>query len=431
MANAFSNIGAVPGMLSNTKGQTAASNVIFGNKPAIQQLPAIPTPPTSNAPVKSQVIQNADGSKHTTIYDNTSKTPAVLGGGKTSADTVANQETGTQTTPQQIDTKPDITYPGMIGGAVTAAQGALPIGQQAKDIATKYSRLIGQEQQNLAGQLGGIETSGTTLQTALGREGVLNRTSLARQQALAQQQQGELEGVGKQLTAQQQAQQGLTNVAGLTPEALRYGGAMGGTLSPNVQAQNYANDVISGKRTLADAQSAMGLYGTAGQTFLNNAIKTLQPDFNFAQATTLAAQQGSIIPAYTYAKTALGNLQTAVGNLATGQNTNIPIINAITQGFSTTFGVGSEGVRNYRAALEESRNALQKVLASVQGGTPTDYVGQSHTVLPDNATPNDIQAAINTLDTLGKSKVDIYSKPGGTQMIPAKTTTPTTSNTVW
>jgi hypothetical protein len=40
------------------------------------------------------------------------------------------------------------------------------------------------------------------------------------------------------------------------------------------------------------------------------------------------------------------------------------------------------------------------------------FTGQAHAAIPDDATPNDIKAAISSLETLGKSKVDIYSKPG-------------------
>lgn len=181
---------------------------------------------------------------------------------------------------------------------------------------------------------------------------------------------------------------------------------MGGLTSA---VSSVAEKVKNGQMSYSDALNSLGGYGQAGVNELN---KQLPSGFNVAQSNALAGQQGTIVPAFNYAKTALSNLQASVGQLGVGQGTNIPAVNSISDWLSQKTGIGSEQTRAYKAAIAEARNAIQSVLASVRGGTPTDYVSQSMALLPDNATPNDIQAAISTLDTLGSSKVGIYSNPG-------------------
>jgi len=224
-----------------------------------------------------------------------------------------------------------------------------------------------------------------------------------------------LQGQGQQLGALQNAA-GLAQpqLAGYNQQAFNPvtgqfgGGGTGGSLDSALQS------VISGLQnhtmSYADAQAALSGYGQGGMNALTDwATKN---NFNITQSNTLAGQQGSIGPAFDYAKTAMSNLETAVQGLGSLQSTNVPIINQLANLASGASGVNSQALQAYRGAIAEARSAIQKVLASVQGGTPTDYVGQSNALLPDDATPAQIAAAKSTLDTLGTAKQNIYGNPG-------------------
>lgn len=222
-------------------------------------------------------------------------------------------------------------------------------------------------------------------------------------------------------TAQQISQQGLLGAGSLaapiqTPYSSQVldpttGLPVGGGASGNLQeaVNSVVQKLQSGQMTYADATSALSGYGQGG---INALQQALPQGFSVAQSNTLASQQGSIKPAYDYAQAAMKNLQNTIAGLGSFQATNIPILNSITQGASQITGVNSQAVQAFKAAIAEARGAIQKVLAATQGGTPTDYVGQSNALLPDNATPNQIQAAMDTLTSLGESKVGIYGNPG-------------------
>lgn len=395
--------------------------------------PPAPSPITAQAvhpgmipstPVKS--ITAPDGSKtdfHAPPKETTGTTPGVLkpvvNDYKDQPSSISADQTPSSATQPNVSaptsTPPDTTYPGMIGGAVSAAQGNQAIGQSAKDIANKYSGLISNEQQNLAGQLGGIETSGTTLQTALGREGVLNRTSLARQQALGTQMGNELQGTGQQLTAQQQQQSGMVNAAGLTPNALRYGGAAGGTMNPIQAIPTYAQDVVKGRMTIDQANAALG--GDIGMTTaLRNEIQKTNPDFNFTQsaasAKTLAEGQ-TLETASKPAIFALDQLQNAYSNLGPASSSNVPFFSNLAQNWAMQTGIGRDQVSSYLGALNEARSKISGVLSSIIG---VDQAGrQANTLLPDGMTPSEVPAKIQAAKEYLANQVESYKGSGATQ----------------
>lgn len=184
-------------------------------------------------------------------------------------------------------------------------------------------------------------------------------------------------------------------------------------LNMGSQASNYAQDVIGGKRSYTDAVDGMALYGNAGKVILDSVIRAAKPDFNFAQANTLAAQQGSIGPNLEYAKAALDNLKTASSNLSIwGQNSNVPILGGLANWFSMQSGLGKQQTSTKAGAVGEAQQAIASVLAAIKGGTPTEYGSQAKALLPDNPTPADIAAAAANLTALGDTKQGIYGTPG-------------------
>ncbi len=392
------------------------------------------TQPKASTPVKKTTVNNPDGSSQTTEYHAPEPTQGFTEASKTQ-------------TP---------TYPGLVTSlaqnsltqsplAATAGKALLnapsqndTIAQRAEDTRNDYAGKIAKVGQLGAGAVAGDMSTGTDV-VGEGNAAIASQSASQRMQALASDEQQNLAALNPELAAQSQAQSaltsagsigntaqaqlqsGLTSAAGATaPVQLPYsnqlvtpttGQPVNGGLTGNLQdsVAQITQRIQNGQMSYDQGVQALSGYGQGG---VNALQQSLGPNFNVAQSNALAGQQGTIGPAYTYAKTALTNLQNAVAGLSGPQSTNIPIINAITQGLSTTFGVGSEGVQAYKGALAEARSAIQKVLASVQGGTPTDYVGQSNALLPDNATPAQIAAASKTLDTLGQAKVDIYGNPG-------------------
>lgn len=306
----------------------------------------------------------------------------------------------------------------MITGLANQSQqpGAAYTTQQEE--ANRINAQTEEAKKQFAQQTNDINTSGTWTSRALGEQGQANIQNAAVLSALGSQYQGATNQLSAANTQQGLQQSALTSAIGANaPQFPSYASQVYSPSSGFLQGGNTLSDAVStvvqrvqsGQMSYADATAALSGYGQGGVNALQQA---LGPNFNVAQSNTLSAQQGSIGPALQYANTAIANLKNSLGGLMTGQNTNMPIINQITQGISTTFGYGSQGVQNYKAAIAEARNAIQSVLASVRGGTPTDYVGQSNSLLPDNATPNQIAAAEETLKTLGNAKASIYQNPG-------------------
>jgi hypothetical protein len=220
-------------------------------------------------------------------------------------------------------------------------------------------------------------------------------------------------------TGQQQAQQsGLSSAAGFAQPQLAgfnqqafnplTGQFQGGTNLQDVVG-NVAQRVQSGNMTYQDAQNALSGYGQAGQNALLQALGT---NFNIAQSNTLSAQQGSIGPNYQLADAAITNLENAVKNLNPLQSTNIPLVNAGANFLSNQTGFGGQQTREFTQAVQSARNAYAALLASVKGGTPTDYSGQAMAEVPDNPTPNDIAALRHSFEVLGQARKDIFGNPG-------------------
>ena len=185
------------------------------------------------------------------------------------------------------------------------------------------------------------------------------------------------------------------------------GGATNGSLQDAVK--NVVSKLTAGQMSYSDAVSALSGYGQGG---INALQQSLPQGFNIAQSNVLAGQQGSIGVNYQLAEAALKNVESLVGELNPSQRTNIPGVNALTQGFSTLTGIGSEQTRAVTGAVQSLRNAYASLLASSKGGTPTDYSGQALAEIPDQPTPNDLKAIRHNFEVLGKARADILGNPG-------------------
>lgn len=261
-------------------------------------------------------------------------------------------------------------------------------------------------------------TPGSNLTLASGQQGLLNQrflsSSEAAQGAVNQQQ----TAISNALTATGQQQGALQSAAGLVqPQLAGYNqqgfnpltGAFSGGGDLNSVVSQVAQKVSAGQMTYNDALTALSGYGQGG---INALQQALPAGFNVAQSNTLGALQGQVGPAYQFADEALKNVETLMSQLPGLQNTNIPGVNAVTKGFSTVTGIGSEATRAVTGAVQTLRNAYASLLASAKGGTPTDYSGQAQAEIPANPTPNDIAAIRANFQKLGGVRKDIYGNPG-------------------
>lgn len=310
-----------------------------------------------------------------------------------------------QATPVQNSTPNQNTYGGLISLLTSKATDTSNIdkaNQALLDLRKRY-----------ATEVGNIESQPIPLQFQQGRTQVLGR-QFATQESAAQQ------ALNNEITARGQTLNALGSAAGLAaPVQLPYSnqyvdpatgqtiGSTGGSLDTAVQ--NVASKLRSGQMTYSDALQALSGYGQGGVNALQQA---LPEGFNIAQSNTLGGQQGSINVNYQLADTALKNVENIMTQLMGGQTTNIPLINKGVNWLSTQFGIGSEQTRAMTGAVQSLRNAYASLLASAKGGTPTDYSSQAIAEIPNEPTPNDIQAIRHNFEVLGKARANILGNPG-------------------
>lgn len=337
---------------------------------------------------------------------------------------------------------PSNNQTGILQSIKDTASGFAPIGAEAKRISDMYAAEIARVGGLGAGAVAGALSTGTDV-VGSGNAAIASQSASSRMSALSAAQQAALEGTGQQLTAQtgqagafgtalggantQQAQQlsGLGSAAGFAqPQLAGIDSQMyynplqagqqqgGGSGASQQQAFNYAQEVASGRRSYDDAVQAMGLYGPVGKQVLDSVIRQQNPDFNFAQAQSLANQQGEIGPKYQFALDALTNVEGALNQLGGAQKTGVPLWNQFANFASLQTGVGGEKSRQYIGAVQSLRNAYAALLASAKGGLPTDYSAQAIAEVPDMPTPNDIKAIRHNLETLGAIRQNIYGNPG-------------------
>lgn len=413
--------------------------------------PPVHTPPATTQPIASHTTTDAGGNSTTIKYVDPTKTTATTGqlvtppptfGGivgnlANQGNSQANQNTNTATT-----------------GLLNSGNANTAIGQSAADIAKSYGQQIADVTNAGAGGVANALSGGGSSVVGQGLAQIASNSASSRITGLSQAENAALAGTGQQLTAQGQTQSGLASAGGLSttqqgqaqsaltsagqlaqPTQLPYssqlvspvsgqsvGSGTGTSSSLNDAVANVTQQLQNSKIGYDDAKAQLAGYGQGGL----NALSQWATDnnFNIAQSNTLAAQQGAITPNLNYANAALDNLSNAMSNLSVwGQNSNIPILGGIANWFSSASGIGKTQTSTKAGAVGEAQQAIASVLASVKGGTPTDYGSQAKALLPDDPTPADVAAAKANLTALGQQKQSIYGNPG------QQTNTSTNSNT--
>lgn len=353
----------------------------------------------------------------------------------------------------------DYTAQGAAYGA-----GSIPIAAQARDIASqfgqKYAEIGQQGAKFQAGQL----TTGTS-PVAEGNAAVTARTTAAQQTALAQGEQAALQGIGYQLTGQQQAQAGANAAAGQaytgqglqqaalgtaasysqpsqnfpyvfdpltgTYKAPGVGGgtnAGGGlTYNPTTDAQTFAQQVINHQIPYQDALNALGYAGPAATALLQQAIVQGGGNLTQLQAQTgIQTAQEQQVQGYKSALQQGQNLQTQLKDLITtfGLNPNdLNVSNIALQKIATN--VSDPHYQQLSNYINEVANTYSQVLTP-PGGTSTDTTRAIATSMLDATAKG-----ASLVDTMKQLDNAAQAKIAGVQTItPSSSTTASSGGSV-
>lgn len=452
----------VPGPATTLPKAQTAPLAVQSATPAIPQTPApaIPNAPTQYSGTQhpgdagfSPIAPKAPAPTNTAEYDSNGNYIGTQMAGQT------NQQTAPQGT----------SFGGLLGAAVnqqnspynqsamgninqTAAYGAgnIGIGQQAQQIADNYGKQIANVGTQGAGFEGGQLTTGTS-PVASGNAAITAQTTAAEQQALATGEGAALQGIGYQLTGQNQAanasnaaagqsltgqgqvQGALQGAAGLAqPNQAAYGQTVfdpvtgqytdGGGLPANV-LQQYAQMAANGQYS-AIPSSITGNPVLSAQ--LNQAAAAINPNYNpinsAAQGaagasniqtagtagTNIAAQGASnAIQSYNSLNAANSTFDNqasqVLGVLSQGQlNGSIPDVNRAINQLGGK--LGSTQVQALSSSLTELGAAYTNLLSS-NGGTPTAQDQQALAALSPNSSAAQIATSIAQLKAAAQIKL--------------------------
>lgn len=336
--------------------------------------------------------------------------------------------------PQTFDPNQNGLYGALIAQLANRAQQPSPQYAQAQATYDQAAKDLAAIKDAEAKALGANAQSGADLSFQQGRASILGN-QFAQQEAVKT---GLMSAAGNVMgqanTQQQLQQQGLGTAIGATaPQQVGYnvqytnpvtGQPYGGVqMGSNLQGavSNVVEKLKSGQMTYNDALNALSGYGQGG---INALQQSLPPGFNIAQSNTLGATQGQVIPAITYANQALDAVSSAIQGLSIpGQGSNIPAINAAGNVLSSVTGIGATQTQTLSNFVNEARQAIMNALAAKGGGTPSAYESRARSILPDNPTPQEVDAAKQTMITLGTATQNIYGNPGQSNTQNAQSTT--------
>jgi hypothetical protein len=253
-----------------------------------------------------------------------------------------------------------------------------------------------------------------------GQAGIINRyyqTKIANAQAAVN---NILTARGQTITALGTAQGALTPITpGYNQQVISQmtGQSMqaGGTAGSLQDAVSRAVEMINSGTGFNDAAATLSGYGQGG---LNALMAALPAGFDITQSNAKASagaastiQTGTIGGELTKSaetvKQHMITLKTAYDQLTA--KFGIPLLNAGVNSILKQFGSGP--LQSYNIALTNVRDELSKILG---GGTATEGTRATAAyLLPDNMTPNQIDASIKTATELMNSKIQEYTRVAG------------------
>lgn len=335
---------------------------------------------------------------------------------------------------------------GIVGDLVNVAKNGSPAVTSANQALEKF-------RENSANYVAGINSAPTSARVMQGRDQAVQLANAQTENALASSVTNALTGQGQQITGlgtaagyanPMQISPGNVAINPLTgqpvasaPTQVPYGTqfldpatgqpvgggastAGGGSLNPVTAIPQYAQQVASGAMSYDQAVAALG-GNPAFTSALTQAIHGINPSFSPIQSNANASVVGSTLAqtaqqsnalalASDNAEKALGVLTTAYNNLGALQKTPVPGVNQIVNYASSKSGVGVGATQAYKTAIQEARAAVSQVLSSV-GITPTGSENTAMALIPDDAGPDQISAAISTVRQLIQNKNQSYNAP--------------------
>lgn len=317
----------------------------------------------------------------------------------------------------------------------TAEYGAgnIGIGQQAQQIADNYGKQIANVGTQGAGFEGGQLTTGTS-PVASGNAAITAQTTAAKQQSLATGENAALNGIGYQLTGQNQAANASNAAAGqsLTGQSQTYGALQNAYAAAKPQLGSIGQVPFS-----PTDQSQGAVLGSTQQGGLN-AAGNLLGQFNGAQAVgaaagnaqasnintagtaetnALASVYGQNAPAAYSLNTALNNIQSLGGlTLQTAQGGSInPLSTQVGNQTIARFksGLGSASQASFNSNMAAFSSSLSALYADQSGATPTQ-VGVWQKEIADGSMPmQQLQAVYNAAVTEGGLRLNNLKNTAG------------------
>lgn len=287
---------------------------------------------------------------------------------------------------------------GYVGQAANTAQGNLALGQNAQNIGNQYAPLISNALNNSALAVNSLETGGGPSAVLQGNALAQAQLGASRAQGYGTAEQAALQGNQQQLTAQNQATQGLQAAGNsllptsagfpfsFNPATGQYSTPSGGTsgstgssptltYNPQQDASNLATAVIQGKVPYTNAVQSMGYAGQVGQGLLTSAITAQGGNLTQIQAQQAATQSNIQTSGTAATNAAAANVNTeataGTSSYATGLNNSIQSYNNVklqAQNVNAlgnlTVSVGNQGNINPFAAVP-ANTTLQSFLGQL------------------------------------------------------------------
>ena len=468
--SAFAPANGIPGTA------TAVPNMSTPTGPKVAQnnIPGLINPTASVGPVTSQTITTKpDGTTtHKTTHDTSNETAQTqttsgittppstqVASGPTydaqgnaiipsGAPGVSSAPAGTPVTPQPTtpatpnSTSGAVTFPGIVGSAVSAAQGAVSTGQTQEQqgyqnyqaLQAKLAAAQGQESTTLANMQG----NPIPIEFQQGRGNIVQANSLAQQNALATQEQAAATSAGIGANLQGTGLGALNTAAGQTaptgtfpfsydPVTGTFKNSGGGVVTPAQAAQALNTGTMSPDQ----ASAALSYLGTSAQSQLTAAMQSVNPSFNWNQASQNAQTQGTIGPQSSLATAVLQNLQSNLSKVPALQQSGNNIVNSLAA-LVTNSGLAGSGAQQDSQALKDSTNeartAVSNALGTAYSTTPTAFTAMVDSWFPDDPTPAQVQAGMNEFSSLMGARSQSFSSPG-TVPLPTTSTTDSSGST--